>query len=128
MRERRGARTRRRTFPELLTRSLAVSGLVYAMTAAYLVPATMLAQQVPSSPEPPSMFPHAWSHPGWQPSYDARFPGCVDIETWAGLEAPTAVVAVRRSGDAVRMPFDTAYERARSRSHADDVWTVGVCR
>lgn len=127
MRESRGVRARRPTFPETLTRSLARSGLVYALVAVLLVSAASIAGDSTSRPGGSGVSSHAWSHPSWEPAYEARFPGCVDVETWTGLEVPTAVVVVRRAGDVVRMRFDEAYERARTSSPADDVWTVGAC-
>ena len=42
---------RRRTLVELLTRSLAASGFVYAMVLAYVLPAALLNQQ-PVQPHP----------------------------------------------------------------------------
>lgn len=43
--------------------------------------------------------------------------------------APIAshVVVVRMNGDVVRMSVDEAYDRNTSKTHADNVWVVGVC-
>lgn len=120
-------RRRTRKFSDLLTRSLAVSGLVYALVAAYLVPATLLAEPALTPPDGASSFSHTWTHPEWRAAYAARFPGCVGIEEWTDNAVPATVVVVQRSGELTRMDFDDAYERSRTESHADDVWTVGGC-
>ena len=123
-------RRRQRTFAELLTRSLAAAGLVYALVIAYAVPATLLVDR--DRPDPPGRGPssltHAIDHPTWRATYAHRFPGCVDLADWDGVEVPTEVVVLRRDGEARRMSFDDAYRRATSPSSADDVWTIGACR
>ncbi len=122
-------RRRQRTFAELLTRSLAVSGLLYGLVIAYALPMS-LAQ---SSETPARLGPDASSlsqvtgHPGWRRGYAHRFGGCVDIAKWADSEVPTTVVVVRRDGGLERMLFDEAFRRAKSATAADDVWTIGAC-
>jgi len=122
---------RQRTFAELLTRSLAVAGLVYAFVIAYAVPATLLAETPgPSSPTRPGASPMSPydSQVTWERAHAERFPGCVDMAEWTAAEEPSAVVVVRRGGGVRQMPFDEAFRRATSPSAADDVWVVGGCR
>jgi hypothetical protein len=123
-------RRRRRSFTELLTRSLALAGLAYALVIAYAVPATVFFDR-PSRPAP--SYPGA-SHlsqetdvPAWRPTHAKRFPGCVDMASWPGTDVPTSVVVVRRDGQLRRISFDEAFDRATSTSAADDVWTIGAC-
>jgi hypothetical protein len=121
---------RQRTFAELLTRSLAVSGLVYGIVIAYALPMSLLAQ---SSETPARLGPDASSlsrvtgHAGWKRAYADRFRGCVDIAEWAASDVPTTVVVVRRGGGLGRMSFDEAIRRATTAAAADDVWTIGAC-
>jgi hypothetical protein len=121
---------RQRTFAELLTRSLATAGLLYALVFAYAVPATLLGQ---SSGRPGRMGPdvsaltRATDLPAWKTTHGERFPGCVDMARWAAQVPPRTVVVVRRDGHVQQMPFDEAYHRARSTTAADDVWTIGAC-
>lgn len=124
-------RRRQRSFPELLTRSLAVSGLAYALVIAYVVPAALFFEQ-PSRPAPthPGASPlsHAIDLPAWRPAQAKRFPGCVDMASWPGTGVPASVVVIRRDGRLMKMSFDEAFERATSGSAADDVWTIAACR
>ena len=120
-------RRRQRSFAELLTRALAASGLVYALVAAYLVSATLFVSPATQSQGGPDQANPSPAHPLWKPAYGARFHGCVDIEAWTMSAVPSSVVVVRRTGEVARMRFDEAFERSRSESHADDVWTVGAC-
>src|SRR5512145_195743 len=98
---------RQRTFAELLTRSLAVAGLVYAFVIAYAVPATLLAEaHGPSSTSRPGVNPMS-PYDGratWKRSYADRFPGCVDMAEWTAAVEPRSVVVVRRGGDLRQMP------------------------
>lgn len=121
---------RQRTFAELLTRSLATAGLLYALIFVYAVPATLLGQ---ASGRPGQLSPgtrsltKATNWPSWRPAHAERFPGCVDMARWRPPHAPTTVVVVRHDGRVQRMPFGEAYSRATSASAADDVWTIGAC-
>lgn len=122
---------RQRTFAELLTRSLATAGLLYALIFAYAVPATLVGQSAsPSDAARPdaSALTRATDRPRWNHAQADRFPGCVDMAEWRALSVPATVVVVRRNGGLQRMPFDEAYDRARSASAADDVFTIGACR
>jgi hypothetical protein len=123
-------RRRQRTFAELLTRSLAAAGLVYALVIAYAVPATLLVDRARPGPpgQGPSSLTHATEHPTWRATYAQRFPDCVDLADWDSVGVPAEVVVLRRDGEARRMSFDEAYRRATSPSSADDVWTIGACR
>lgn len=121
-------RRRRTTFGQLLSRSLAASGVAYALVAAYLVSTAAFASSAFPGQERAESSGSPWiHHPEWRPRYAVRFPGCVDIGEWTRTEAPTAVVVVRLSGDVARMDLGVAFERSRTRSGADDVWTVGAC-
>ncbi len=124
-------RRRQRTLAELLTRSLAVSGLLYAVVIAYAVPATLVAD-AGGRPEPfdagTSSLSRAVDHPTWRRAHAQRFPGCVDMARWSASIVPPTVVVARRDGDLERMDFDEAFRRATSPSAADDVWTIGACR
>jgi hypothetical protein len=123
-------RRRQRTFAELLTRSLAASGLLYALVIAYAVPATVIAGAT-GGPEPfgsgASSLTRVIDHPVWRPAHARRFPGCIDMARWTASIVPTTVVVVRRDGDLERMDFDEAFRRATSPSAGDDVWAVGAC-
>jgi hypothetical protein len=123
-------RRRQKTFGELLTRSLAVAGLLYAVVIAYAVPTSLLAE-VPGRPSPsvPGANPlsRTTDHPTWKPAHAERFPGCVDMARWEASAVPSTVVVVRRRGDLQRISFDEAFRRATSASAADDVWTIGAC-
>jgi hypothetical protein len=124
-------RRRQRGFTELLTRSLAASGLLYAFVIAYAVPATLFFDS-PSRPAParPGASPLSLETdlPAWRPTHATRFPGCVAMASWPGTAVPTSVVVVRRDGRLRRISFDEAFDRATSTSAADDVWTIGACR
>jgi hypothetical protein len=124
-------RRRQRSFPELLTRSLAASGLLYAFVIAYVVPATLFFDS-PRRPAPshPGASPLSQEIdlPGWRATHVKRFPGCVDMASWPGPGVPASVVVVRRDGQLRRISFDEAFDRATSTSAADDVWTIGACR
>ena len=120
-------RRRQRSFAELLTRALAVSGLVYALVAAYVVSATLFAPPATQSQGGSDAVSPSQVQPAWKPAYAARFRGCVDIEEWTMSDVPTSVVVVRRAGEVARMRFEEAFDRSRSASRADDVWTVGAC-
>jgi hypothetical protein len=121
-------RRRRTTFVQLLSRSVAAFCVAYALAAAYLVSTAAFAGPSFPGQERAEGSGSPWTHhPEWRPRYAVRFPGCVDIGEWTRTEAPTAVVVVRRSSDVVRMDFDDAFERSRTASRADDVWTVGAC-
>jgi hypothetical protein len=124
-------RRRQRSLGETLTRSLALSGLVYAAVILYAVPATLLADApsatTPADPGASSLSATA-DHLAWRASYAARFPDCVDMAEWAGADVPKTVVVVHRDGSLGRMTFDEAFDRATSRKKVDDVWTVGACR
>lgn len=117
-----------RTFLQLLTRSLAVSGLVYALVIAYAVPVTLAGQEADGRL---SLGEGARSslraEPSWQPSHTRRFRDCVDIERWTSAHVPSTVVVVARDGALRRMSFDEAFRRVTSPSGADDVRTVGAC-
>lgn len=121
---------RRRTLVELLTRSLAASGFVYAMVLAYVLPAALLNQQ-PVQPlhvrPAPSSLDQVTGLPKWKPAHAKRFPGCIDMARWSESQVPATVVVVRRDGDLARVHFDEAFRRATSSSAADDVWTIGAC-
>jgi hypothetical protein len=123
------ARTQR-SFPEQLTRSLALAGLAYALVIAYVVPATLLVEQTrrPAPTHPGASPLSATDHPAWKRAHAKRFPGCLDIASWPGGDVPSSVVVVRRDGRPMKISFDEAFERATSASRADDVWTVGACR
>lgn len=123
-------RRRQRTLAELLTRSLAVSGLLYALVIVYAVPATLLADAPTAEGRDRGS---GWlsrldDHPTWRPAHAERFPGCVDMALWDGPEVPGDVVVVGRDGEATRMSFDEAFQRATGSSGTDDVWTIGACR
>jgi hypothetical protein len=124
-------RRRQRSFAELLTRSLAASGLVYAFVIAYAVPATIFFDS-PRRPAPshPGANPLSLEtgHPGWRQTHARRFPGCVDMATWPAADVPASVVVVRRDGRLRQISFDEVFDRAASASSADDVWTIGACR
>lgn len=124
-------RRRQRTLAELLTRSLAASGLLYAAVIAYAVPATLVAD-ADGRHEPfgagTSSLSRTVDHPTWRRAHAQRFPGCVDMARWSASIVPATVVVVRRGGDIERMDFDEAFRRATSTSSADDVWTIGACR
>ncbi|HSE07826.1 MAG TPA: hypothetical protein VLB29_04100 [Nocardioidaceae bacterium] len=121
---------KKRTFAELLTRSLATAGLVYALVIAYAVPATLMADATGRDPvvPGPSSSSQFLEHPTWRPADAARFPGCVDMARWTAAIVPSSVIVVRRSGELERMPFDEAFRRATSPSAADDLRTIGACR
>jgi hypothetical protein len=121
---------RQRTFAELLTRSLATAGVLYALVFVYAVPVSLLAHSAvrPGHIEPDvSPLTRVTERPGWRSGHADRFPGCVDVAKWAASAVPATVVVVRRDGDLQRMPFGEAYRRATSASPADDVWTIGAC-
>ena len=40
----------------------------------------------------------------------------------------THVVVVKLDGSMVRMPIDEAWKRAKSKTRADDIWSIAVCR
>lgn len=121
---------RQRTFAEMLTRSLATAGLLYALVFAYAVPATLRAEGADqpglAGPDTSSLS-GLTDHPAWRPAHANRFPGCIDMAKWASSQVPDAVVVVRRDGGLTRMSFDEAFRRANSGSLADDVWTIGAC-
>ena len=120
-----------RSFSETLTRSLALSGLAYAVVIAYAVPATLLSAesgQPASVGEGGSSLSRATQGFSWRPAYSKRFPDCVDIARWDGPEVPKTVVVLRRDGGLGRMTFDEAFDRATSPSQVDGGWTVGACR
>lgn len=121
---------RRRSFSEMLSRSLALSGLAYAAVIVYAVPATLLSAE--SGPAASGVGGRALSQDmedlAWRPAYAKRFPDCVDMARWEGVDVPKTVVVLRRDGGLGRMTFDEAFDRATSSDHADDVWTVGACR
>jgi hypothetical protein len=121
---------RQRTFAEMLTRSLASAGLLYALVFAYAVPASLLSKTADpglgKAPDLSALTPET-DGTRWMRAHAARFPGCVDVAQWAARRVPTTVVVLRRDGALQRMPFDEAYRRATSASAADDVWTVGAC-
>jgi hypothetical protein len=122
---------RQRSFAELFTRSLAVAGLLYVLVIAYAVPVTLLFEAPPRpAPSHPGASPLSQDVdlPPWRPSYATRFPGCVDMAAWPGVDVPVSVVVVRRDGRLSRISFDEAFARATSTSSADDVWTIGACR
>jgi hypothetical protein len=122
---------RQRTFVELLTRSLAAAGLLYASIVVYAVPAYLLGESGGRSgstgPDVSALNQEAVPR-AWRPTHADRFPGCVDMAHWAGSEVPATVVVMRRDGEVRRMPFDEAFRRATSVSAADDVFTIGACR
>lgn len=118
---------RQRTLGEFLVRALAVAGLIYAGVATYAVPAALLSAetgrtQVVDRDVAPA------ETPRWTRGHARRFPGCVDMARWQGPTVPATVVVVTRAGHPLQMPFDEAYQRARSATRADDVWTIGACR
>lgn len=121
---------RRRSFAELLTRSLATAGFLYALVLVYAVPASLLGgtpgRAGHASPDVSSLT-RAADQPAWKHFHAARFPGCVDMARWQASDVPTTVVVVRRDGRLQRMTFGEAYHRATSSSAADDVWTIGAC-
>lgn len=120
---------RKRTFAELLTRSLATAGLLYALVFVYAVPATLLRGPAPDEVRPDvSSLTQPQGRPSWPRVRSDRFPGCVDVATWGASRVPRTVVVERRDGRLLRMPFAEAYRRARNASAADDVWTIGACR
>jgi hypothetical protein len=123
-------RRRQRGFVEILTRSLAVAGLLYAALIAYAVPATLL--RVVPEPTPglgadASRLSGPVNRPIWRASHADRFPGCVDMAQWTSKVVPSTVVVVRLDGRLQQMPFDEAFRRATSASSADNVWTIGAC-
>jgi hypothetical protein len=122
-------RDRQRTFAELLTRSLAVSGFLYALVIAYAVPATLLDEDpAPEAQAPaPSRLSQTFDHPAWTSAAAKRFPRCIDMAEWPGDRPPGDVVVVRHDGRLARMSFDEAFHRATSPSAADDVWMIGAC-
>lgn len=123
-------RRRQRTLAELLTRSLAASGLLYAVVIAYAVPATLVADAGgrPAYDAGTSSWSRSLDHPTWRRTHAQRFPGCVDMARWSASIVPATVVVVRRGGELERMDFDEAFRRATSPAAADDVWTIGACR
>lgn len=124
-------RTKQRSFSETLARSLALSGLAYAAVIVYAVPATLLSaesEQPASEGAGHSRLSEVTEHLSWRPAYAKRFPDCVDMARWDGVDVPKTVVVLRRDGGLGRMTFDEAFERATSGNQADDVWTVGACR
>lgn len=122
-------RRRQRTLSEFLARALAVAGLVYAGVATYAVPATLLSADTGRTHvvDRGEVRGHAPAT-RWTSAHARRFPGCGDMASWEGPTVPAIVVVVTRAGRAREMPFDEAYERARSASRGDDVWTIGACR
>ncbi len=123
-------RRRQRSFVELLVRSLAFSGLLYAVVFVYAVQATLLSPDsgASASVDPgPGALDQLSALPTWRPVHAKRFPGCVDMARWTQSHVPASVVVVRRDGDLARLQFDEAFRRAKSPSSADDVWTIGAC-
>ncbi|HEU4511874.1 MAG TPA: hypothetical protein VFR87_02090 [Nocardioidaceae bacterium] len=124
-------RTKQRSFSQTLTRSLALAGLAYAAVIAYAVPATLLSVE---SGQPASargghgVLNRVTEGLAWRPAYAKRFPDCVDMARWDGVDVPKTVVVLRRGGGLGRMTFDEAFDRATSSDQTDDVWTVGACR
>lgn len=122
-------RRRQRTLSEFLVRALAVAGLVYAGVATYAVPATLLSAEtgradvVDRDQSPGQVVTLRWT-----PAHARRFPDCRDMASWEGPTVPATVVVVTRAGSPRPMSFTEAYQRARSASRADDVWTIGACR
>ena len=123
-------RRRQRSFGELVTRSLATAGLLYALVFAYAVPAYLLNHtadlQGPVRPDV-SALTRPTAAPGWTRARAEQFPGCIDMAEWRASRVPATVVVVRRDGGLERMSFEEAYRRARSASAADDVLTIGAC-
>lgn len=123
-------RREQRSLAELLTRSLVVSGVVYAAVILYAVPASLLASDN-GRPAPldgsGGSLSQATSQPSWKRVHAQRYPDCVDMAAWDAPAAPSSVVVVLRDGDLARMSFDEAFDRATSHSAADDVWTIGAC-
>lgn len=122
-------RRRQTTLSELVVRALAAAGLVYAMVAAYAVPATLLsAESGRTQVVDRGAAPGETQAPRWLPAHTRRFPGCIDIAEWAGPGVPASVVVVTRADRLRQMSFEGAYQRARSSTRADDVWVIGACR
>ncbi len=123
-------RRRQRTFAETLARSLTVSGVLYALVTAYVLPVAMVSQggdgRLGVRPDSGAGG-QVSGQPSWRRVHADRFPDCVDIARWAAGDVPSTVVVVQRDGDLRRMSFDEAYRRATSPSAADDVWTIGAC-
>lgn len=67
--------------------------------------------------------------PSWTTHQDAarEFCGGDVVEASSDIWA-THVVVVKLNGLMVRMPIDEAFDRAESKSRADDIWTIGVCK
>ena len=118
-----------RTFAEHLTRSLAASGLLYALVLAYAVPTTLLAGHAADEARgrDADRLDHAFDHSAWTPAVAKKFPRCIDMADWSGDGPPAAVIVRRHDGRLGQMSFDEAVHRATSSSSADDVWVIGAC-
>ena len=123
-------RRRRRTFAELLARSLVASGAVYAAVLGYVVPSALVLDapglSMPAGPCARTSSEVA-DRPEWKTGDAERFRGCVDMARWTEREVPDTVVVVSRRGRLARIPFDEAFRRATSPSERDDVQTIGAC-
>lgn len=72
--------------------------------------------------------------PNYATHADSARPLCfLHTEEWDVVKAGPNVVAghvvvVKLNGSLVRMDTSEAFERAESKTRADDIWVVGVCR
>lgn len=57
----------------------------------------------------------------------ASFPGCVPSAEWPRNRAADWVVVAFPDGRVERMRFGDAWTRGTNKTHADDVWVIGVC-
>lgn len=67
--------------------------------------------------------------PSWTTHQDAARELCGGpvVKPGPGVFA-THVVVMKLNGLLVRMPIDQAWDRAKSKAYADDIWTIAVCK
>lgn len=57
----------------------------------------------------------------------ASYPGCVESARWPKGRAADWVIVAWPDGKVAPMRFGDAWTRGTNRTHADDVWVIGVC-